>query len=170
MFSALRPGNTLYILDKSEEPVLRIGSVENVSAPRAMYPTYNPAVSFGTNMQTVVDIKVKIGDEKKDIVGVPSNSNIHSHGDFVISETREAMIAEVDAMFQDSKNTINSIPKHEKIMRACEDILKELNPVYAKEQERDDTLKDLKEQVDDIKKVLSRFESVLIRQGNYENN
>lgn len=98
MFSSMRPGSTLYILDKSEEPTVKIGYVENVTQPRPMYKTYNPAVSFGTNMQTVVDIKVKINNETKDIIGVPSNETIHAYGDYVVSETREAMISEVDAM------------------------------------------------------------------------
>lgn len=63
-----------------------------------MYKTYNPTVSFGTNMQTVVDITVKIGDERKEICGLSSTANIDSYGDYVVSETREAMISEVDAM------------------------------------------------------------------------
>ncbi len=98
MFSSLRPGATLYILDKSGEPDVKIGYVENVTQPRPMYKTYNPAVSFGTNMQTVVDIAVKVNNERKDIVGVPSNETVHSYGDYVVSETREAMISEIDAM------------------------------------------------------------------------
>ena len=35
-----------------------------------MYKTYNPAVSFGTNLQTVVDIVVKVDNEKKEFVGL----------------------------------------------------------------------------------------------------
>jgi hypothetical protein len=62
MFLALKPGATLYILDKSEEPTVKVGYVESVTSPRSMYNTYNPALSFGANMQTVVDICVKIGD------------------------------------------------------------------------------------------------------------
>jgi hypothetical protein len=92
MFSGLRQGTALYILDKSEEPKVLTGYVETVTAPHPMYKTYNPAVSFGTNMQTAVDIVVKIGADKKEIVGVPSTATIHSYGDYVISETKEGMI------------------------------------------------------------------------------
>lgn len=143
MFSALRPGTTLYILDKSEEPTVKVGYVENVTSPRPMYGAYNPAVSFGANMQTVVDINVKIGDQKKEIVGIPSSATVHSYGDFVISETREAMISEVDAMLQNSKAVVESVERHEKMIKACEEILKQLNPIYAKEQERDSAIEDL---------------------------
>lgn len=50
MFSTLRKGSTIYILDRTGTPDVKTGYVENVSMPRAMYPTYNPNVSLGTNM------------------------------------------------------------------------------------------------------------------------
>ena len=51
MFSGLRQGTTLYVLDKSERPKVVTGYVENVTAPHPMFKSYNPNVSFGTNMQ-----------------------------------------------------------------------------------------------------------------------
>ena len=135
-----------------------------------MYKTYNPAVSFGTNMQTVVDITVKINNEKKDVIGVPADAVIHSYGDYVISETREAMISEVDAMLQRSKDIVASIDQHEKVISACEDILKDLNPVYAKEQERDSAIEDLASQVSSMQTALNRLESLLIKQEQNGNN
>lgn len=98
MFSGLRQGTAVYVLDKTEEPKVITGYVETVSAQHPMYKTYNPAVSFGTNMQSVVDIVVKVGNDKKEFVGVPSNAVIHSYGDYVLSETKEGMLQEVDAM------------------------------------------------------------------------
>lgn len=169
MFSTLRQGATLYILDKSNEPVVKMGYVENVTAPRPMYKTYNPAVSFGTNMQTVVDITVRFGNEKKDFVGLPSSETVHSYGDYVVSETKEAMIAEVDATLQNSKNIIDSVEQHKANIAACEKILKELNPVYAKEQERDTAIDSLTEQVNNMQGVLKRLESLLIK-NNDDNN
>lgn len=170
MFSSLRPGATLYILDKSGELDVKIGYVENVTQPRPMYKTYNPAVSFGTNMQTVVDIGVKINNEHKDIIGVPSNESVHSYGDYVVSETREAMISELDAMLQNSKNIIDSVDHHKRIIAACEGILKKLNPVYAKEQERDSAIEDLTSQVNNMQTVLNRLESLITKGVQNENN
>jgi len=98
MFSTLRQGAVIYILDKSSEPTLKTGYVESVSIPRPMYKTFNPAASFGTNMQTIVDISVRVDNNKIDFEGVPSTFTIHSNGNTVISETKEAMIQEVDSM------------------------------------------------------------------------
>lgn len=169
MFSALRPGATLYILDKTESPVVKIAYVENVTAPHPLYKTYNPAVSFGTNMQMAVDVTVKLGNEKKEFVGLPSNESLQRNGDYVVSETREAMIQEIDAMLQSSKSVIESVDSHKKIIAACEDILKDLNPVYAKEQERDTAIDSLKEEVNSMKSILARLETALIKTSN-ENN
>lgn len=135
-----------------------------------MYKTFNPAVSFGTNMQTVVDIVARVGDEKITYEGIPSTLSIHSNGDVVISESREAMISEVDAMLQNSKSVLDSVEKHKTNIVACEKILKELNPVYARESERDqaiDTLTDkvntMQSEFGSIKDTLSKIENLLNR-------
>lgn len=130
-----------------------------------MYKTYNPAVSFGTNLQTVVDIAVKIDGERKEFVGIPSMNTIHSYGDYVLSETKEGMIQEVDAMLQNSKNVVSSVDQHKSNIEACEAILKDLNPVYAKESERDEAIDSLTKQVDSMQSVLARLESYLTKQG-----
>ena len=164
MFSGLRQGATLYILDKSDKPKVVTGYVENVTAPRPMYKTYNPAVSFGTNLQTVVDIVVKMDNDRKEFVGIPSTNTVHSYGDYVLSEAKEGIIQEVDAMLQNSKNVVSSIDQHKANIEACEKILKDLNPVYAKETERDEAIDSLTKQVDNMQSVLARLESYLTKQ------
>lgn len=163
MFQSLRQGAKVYVLDKSTEPTVTLGYVENVSAPRPMYQTYNPAVSFGTNMQTVVDVTIKLGNDKKEFVGLPSTEAIHAYGDYVVSETREAMISEVDSLLQNSKTVLASVDNHKKMIESCEKILKELNPVYAKEQERDTAIDDLTKQVNGMQSVLNRLETLLMK-------
>ena len=161
MFSTLRKGAIIYILDRANEPEVKVGYVDNVTLPRPMYPTFNPAVSLGTNMQRVVDITVRIGEEKKEF-SVPSDLSIHTYGDYTISESKEAMISEVDSLLQNSKDVLNSIDKHKKAVDAYENILKTLNPVYAKEQERDSTIDKLTQQVNGMQSTLSRLESLLL--------
>lgn len=149
---------------------MKLGYVENVTIPRPMYKTFNPAVSFGTNMQTVVDITAKVEDQKVVFECVPSNFTIHTNGDTTISENKEAMIAEVDSMLQSSKNILQSMSKHEANIPAYESILKELNPVYAKESERDEAIDSLTNKVNtmqdefsSIKNTLSSIENLLRR-------
>lgn len=164
MFSTLRKGATIYILDRTSEPEVKIGYIDNVTLPRPMYPTFNPAVSLGINMQRVVDITVRIGEEKKEF-SVPSDLSIHTYGDYTISENKEAMISEVDSLLQNSKDIVDSVDKHKAAIDAYENILKTLNPVYAKEQERDSTIDKLTQQVNGMQSTLNRLESLLLNNG-----
>lgn len=63
MFGSLKQGNICYILIKGEKPILKIGTVESVSNPMPKYPTYNPSVPFGAQQETVIDAKIKAGEE-----------------------------------------------------------------------------------------------------------
>ena len=161
MFSGLRTGSTLYVLDKSAEPKVINGYVERVSAPHPMYPNYNPNVSFGANLQTVVDVTVKIDNDKKEFVGVPSTATIHSYGDYVLSESKDNMIQEVTTMMENSKSILSNVEQHKSNISACEKILKELNPVYAKEQERDEAIENISGRMDKIENILARLENRL---------
>lgn len=165
MFSGLRQGTALYVLDKSEEPKVVTGYVEHVSAPHPMYQSYNPNVSFGANLQTAVDIVLKIGNERKEFVGIPSTAVIHSYGDYVISESKDNMIQEVNAMLANSKSIIANVEQHKSNITACEKILRELNPVYAKEQDRDDAIDSLTKQVNSMQDILARLEQKLTVQN-----
>ena len=159
MFSGLRQGALLYVLDKTKEPKVVTGYVERISAPHPMYQNYNPAVSFGANLQTAVDIVLKIGEDKKEFVGVPSTAIIHSYGDYVLTESKDNMIQEVTAMLNNSKSILSNIQQHESNVKACEDILKQLNPVYAKEQERDEAIDDISNRMNRMEEILARLES-----------
>lgn len=163
MFSTLRKGSPIYILDRTSAPEVKLGYIENVSIPRPMYPTYNPQVSLGTNMQMVVDLNVRIDNETKEFC-VPSNLSLHTYGDYTLSENKEAMISEVDSLLQNSKDVLDSVDKHKEAISAYEKILKNLNPVYAKEQERDVAIGNLSERVDSIQNSLDRLEELLKRQ------
>ncbi len=48
------------------------------------------------------------------------------------------------------------------MIESCEKILKELNPVYAKEQERDTAIDSLTNQVNNMQSVLNRLETLLM--------
>ncbi len=169
MFSTLRKGASIYILDRTDKPEVKIGYVDNVTLPRPMYPTYNPAVSLGTNMQRVVDITVRVDDEKKEFC-VPADLSIHTYGNYTLSENKEAMISEVDALVKDKEDIINNVPAMKEEVSALKEILKVLNPVYAKEEERDTAIESLTQQVDGIHSALERLETLLLRNRADGNN
>lgn len=80
------------------------------------------------------------------------------------------MVSEIDSMLRNSKNIIESVDHHKKIVAACEKMLIELNPSYAKEQERDVAIEDLTAKVngmeskfDSIENVLAKIEGLLTK-------
>ena len=150
MFSALRQGNLFYILEKGDSPKLRMGYVQSVSTPQPKYNgTYQPF-----NMESTVDITVKVGDEQQEFKQVPSTLSIANFGSVVISETKEAMNQEVDSMLKSSKQIIESIPYHEKTIIACEEMLKELNPQFAKQKDQEEKINNLETKVGGIENKL----------------
>lgn len=152
MFSALRQGNPFYILEKGSKLNLKVGQVEWVSSPKPKYNNNNVGVALSPIIQTVVDIKVIVDNEKLEFNNVPSSLSIADFGNgVVISESKESILSEVDGIMQSSTQILNNIEYHENVVKDCEQILKQFNPVFAKEKEHDDAIEDLKSQMGNIK-------------------
>lgn len=141
MFSGLRQNALFYILEKSNGLKLKIGQVVSVSNPTPKYRQYTPAQPFG-QQETTVDVSVKVDDDTIDFKQLPSNVSIANFGNdgVVVSESREAMSAEVEAILRNSQQVIDSIPVHEQNVSDCDAILRQLNPVFAKEKQTDERI------------------------------
>lgn len=135
MFSALTQGSLVYILDKTSEPKYKVGEIIGVSSPK---------LNYGFN-QTQVDLKVKIDDVIQDFNSIPSINSIvtYNNGKIVISETKQGIQNEVEGILQNSRQIIENIDFYKKNIDECESILKQLNPQFAKDMERDDRLSNL---------------------------
>lgn len=152
MFSALRQGSTIYILEKGETPILKIGQVVSVTQP-----TYN---NFLGNNSTV-DITAKAGDQQLDFKNVPSTQSTTIYNNAIIAETKELMSNEVENMLQNSRSIIDSVPYHTNIISSCENILKDLNPRFAKEKERDEDISNLKTKIGGIETKMDKIIGLL---------
>jgi endonuclease I len=53
------------------------------------------------------------------------------------------------------------VEQHKSNIEACENILKELNPVYAKESERDEAIENIQGRMNRIEDILARLENRL---------
>lgn len=151
MFSALRQGSLLYILEKGEKPILKIGQVQSVSQP--VPKTYT---------ESFVDISVKVGDEVVDFKQLPSTLSIANfNGNMVLAETKELMNAEVEAMVRISNQALDSVDYHKNVIQCCDGILKELNPRYAKEKEREETIASMENRIGGIESNLNDMMAML---------
>ena len=154
MFQALRQGAPFYIIEKGEDIKLKVGTVQSISSPQQKYSNYPPY-----SPETTVDIKVKVDESVLEFNKVPGNLNIANFGqaNMVISESKEAILQEVEAILQNSKEELARRPYHERAVKSCEGIVRKLNPAYAKEQERDEALTELQDEVQEIRKDLNKI-------------
>lgn len=170
MFQGLRPNSIFYVLDKSGEPTLKIGQVVSVSNPQPKFPSYQLGQFNPQPMETTVDVKVKMPDGEAEFKQLPSNGQIANSGDLVVSESREAMSAEVEAMFRHSKEVLDSKDYHEKVVKNCEQMLGILNPQIAKEKAQEQRIGNLEADVSGMKGTLSNIETMLQRALNKKSN
>ena len=158
MFSALRQGSVVYILEKGENPVLKVGQVVSITQP-------NYSNNFLMNGSTI-DINVKVNNQNMDFKNVPSSQSVANYNNAVITETKELMSNEVDNMLQSSRSIVDSVAYHNNIITSCESILKELNPRFAKEKERDEDINNLKDKMGGIESKMDKILVLLQKDGN----
>lgn len=170
MFQGLRPNSIFYVLDKSGEPTLKIGQVVSVSNPQPKFPSYQTGQFNPQPMETTVDVKVKMPDGEAEFKQLPSNGQIANSGDLVVSESREAMSAEIEAMLRHSKEVLESKEYHEKVVTNCEQMLGVLNPQIAKEKAQEQRIGNLEADVSGMKGTLSNIETMLQRALNKKSN
>lgn len=156
MFQGLRTNSLFYVLDKGENPNLRIGQVVSVSNPQTKYPAFNNGFT-PQPMETVVDVKVKLGDEEVDFKQLPANGQIANDKNLVVSDNKDAMSAEVDAMLRQSKAILESVDYNNRVVESCEGMLQQLNPQIAKEKEQTEKINKLEGKVSGIEGKIDKM-------------
>jgi hypothetical protein len=109
----------------------------------------------------VVDVKVKVADEVMEFKQLNASINIANSGNMVVSDSKEAMSAEVEGLMRSSKQIIDSISYHEKVVTSCDAMLRELNPQFAKEKEQEEKIGALEERMGNIDDKLSAMFDLL---------
>lgn len=160
MFQNLRQGNTIYVIDKSGVPSLKLGQVVSVSNPTPVYNNTTP-ITIGLQAKTEVLVRAKVDDKEGDFPHLPSDQNVHDYGNMVVTDSREAALSEIEALKQFSQSVIDSVPHHEESIIACEEIAKSLNPNYAKEKERDEAIGRLSGRLDGIEENMAQILKLL---------
>ena len=156
MFSALNQGSIIYILDKTERPKFKVGEIVSISQPKV---DYNSTGQFGQYQATTVDIKVNIDGNTYEYNSIPSNYSVitYNNGKITLSETKQGLQSEVESILQNSKQIVERIDTYKQNIIDCESILKQLNPQFAKDKERDERLNNLEERFDGVEDRLDKI-------------
>ena len=151
MFSSLQQGNIVYILDKTARPKLKYGEIVGVSVPNF------------TSLGSTVNLKISIDGTTQDFNNIPSNNSIisYNNGKLTISETKQGLQNEVDSTLQNSKQIIDNIETYKQNIIDCEEILKQLNPQFAKDKERDERLNSLEIKFEGVEDKLDQLLNII---------
>lgn len=170
MFSTLSQGSPLYVLNLKDGIKYYTSIVDYVSPIRPMYPNYTNGV---TNMGSVVDIKATIDGHQKEFTNVSAVNSVSTSDSFIITETKDAMIQQVNLVLQENQKHVDNREVYESNVSDCKKILKDINPVYAKEAAIDSAITDLTSRVDemqtefgDVKDNIGKILNILTRVEN----
>ena len=156
MFSTLRQNSPIYVLDKKDSPVLKKGIIETVSPQRSRTGSF-----YGQPMDMIVDIRVNIDGTSQEFKNIPASLSIANDGNIVISETKEAMSTEVDSMLSISKQILESVDYHKDVIEKCEQILKDLNPQFAKDKLQEEKINSLESRIGGVENTLGDIKDML---------
>ena len=156
MFSTLRQNSPIYVLDKKDSPVLKKGIIETVSPQRSRTGSF-----YGQPMDMIVDIRVNIDGTSQEFKNIPASLSIVNDGNIVISETKEAMSTEVDSMLSISKQILESVDYHKDVIEKCEQILKDLNPQFAKDKLQEEKINSLESRIGGVENTLGDIKDML---------
>ena len=151
MFSVLSQGSPIYILDKTSSPKYKVGEIIGVS-----YPKINP---YNIGPQNTVDLKVKVDNNTQEFNSIPSINTVvsYNNGKIIISETKQGIQNEIENLLSNSKQILNNIDSYKRNVEECETILKDLNPQFAIDKERDERLSNLETRFDGVESKLDRI-------------
>lgn len=151
MFQTARPNSRVYVFFKGNKPHLEQGYVTTQPVQR---PKYQVPPTFGQPQEMVLDLTIRTDSGTYTFNGIPANIEVADtfcNGEAaIISDSREAMNAEILSIRQKSEDALNSRGFHENMISICNDALGVLNPEYAERQTRDEEFTKLKGQVESL--------------------
>lgn len=159
MFSALRQGNIVYILDKTDGLTLKKAQVVSNSMSNMVY---------NVNPNSVLTLTLDINGETKEFNNIPAmqSSINYNNGKLMLIDNQELASTEVENIVKSSKDILENTEYYEKLVIDGEEALKLLNPQFAKDKARDDEITALKQQVGGMETKLDAIIGLLNKSGN----
>lgn len=167
MFQSVRPNSPIYVLRKGDDIRLETGYVINQPIPK---PKYQIPQTFGQPQEMIVDLVIKLNDATVNYNSLPAQADIsdsYSNGEnIVISDSRDAMNAEIMSIKQKSLDIVNSVDYHKNLVQQYDRILSEFNPEMAEKQAQQQEIASLREQMEQMSKNMA----LLIEQLNIKDD
>lgn len=151
MFQGLTQGATIPVLYKN---IPRVADGRVISVNTHM-PIFNPQQPMAMMNGPVTDISVQVGEETLPFVGLPANgvvANFPDRGLFIATD-RTAVLREIESMATTSRQVLESVPAHQKMVQDCENLILELNPERKKEAQQTQEITALRGELAELKEL-----------------
>ena len=148
MFQSLTQGVTIPVLLKNVPKVVD-GKVMSVNTHM---PVYNPSQPMAVLNGPVTDITVQVENETVPFAGLPANgimANFPDKGYFIATD-KSAILREVESMQTASRQALEQMPAHQKMVKDCDALLLSLQPEKQKEAKQAQEIESLKSQLADM--------------------
>lgn len=168
MFQSLTQGASVYILYKNVPKV----SVGKVSSVNTHMPVYNPNQPMAMLNGPVTDITVQVDNESIPFSALPANGVMANFPDkgVMITEDRSVVLREVETIESASKQILDSVPAHQKMVQDCEALLVSLQPEKQNEMKQQQEIAMLKSQISKMNGKFDELVSMLsVKLGNNKN-
>lgn len=149
MFSELHQGSPICLLDRATLS-FKVAQVQSVSLPKPIL-----SQPFGLN-NTSIDVVAVDSGETINLPGLPSNLSVATVNGIVVTETREAMAGEVEAIQRMTQQVIDNYEEHKRTVVRCTELLRELNPRIAREQQQEEKISQLEASLAEMKEMLAK--------------
>lgn len=149
MFANLTKGAPVYVLDMRGTPKYYMATLEEAPQPYfpapGNFPPAQPSVSF------------PVGDQKW---VVPVNADMVTKDGLTVTTSRERLIDAINAAKQQSQSVVDSYEKHKANLKVFDQIMREVNPAYAGQAQRDKELQELRAEVGQLRQMQTEFASM----------
>ena len=128
------------------------------------YPNFNqqsqPLIP-GNNL--AVNIVIEVDGKLEPYERIPLNTSIAEFPEngVLISETRDGIINEVNAIKSASVTALQQVDMHKNVIASCDKLLFDLNPQLRKEQEQAQEIANLKEQLSGMSEQIAGLMAML---------
>lgn len=164
MFRSLRTNQQFYILTKGTSPRLDVATVTNVTAPVVKF---QQVPIPGTQPEYIVDVTVSLNGAPQSFQRLPADKDIadfgEGFGNIVVSDSRDAMNAEIQTLKKASETHIAKVSEEEAKIVAYEAILQQLNPEYAEKQLQERKIANLENQMAQMATSNANLESMMAK-------
>ena len=159
MFQSLSQGAIIPVLYKNG-PRVEDGKVLSINTH---VPAYNPAQPMAMLNGPVTDITIQVGGETIPFAGLPANGVVANFPDkgIFLSTDKAAVLRELEAMAAASRQILEQVPAHQKMVKDCEALLLSLQPEKQKEAQQAKEIEDLKTQLSDMNGKFSQLYDML---------